>query len=110
MKTTKDNDLWIMWCSRPSITEDERMRLECTDTILTAYAKEHPSYLATDADIKEWVLMPKTTSDIIIELQPVMHLEQLDVVMWLRANDYSLVPGSSAQLQWSMWERRFIDD
>ncbi|WP_311440184.1 hypothetical protein [Hoylesella buccalis] len=110
MKTTKDNDLWIMWCSRPSIPEDERMRLECTDTILTAYAKEHPSYLATDADIKEWVLMPKTTSDIIIELQPVMHLEQLDVVMWLRANNYSLVPGSSAQLQWSMWERRIIDD
>ena len=99
-----------MWCSRPSIPEDERMRLECTDAILTAYAKEHPSYLATDADIKEWVLMPKTTSDIIIELQPVMHLEQLDVVMWLRANNYSLVPGSSAQLQWSMWERRLIDD
>ncbi|KGF35798.1 hypothetical protein [Hoylesella buccalis] len=110
MKTTKDNDLWIMWCSRPSIPEDERMRLECTDTILTAYAKEHPSYLATDADIKEWVLMPKTTSDIIIELQPVMHLEQLDVVMWLRGYGYPLVPGSSGLLEWAMYERRIIDD
>ena len=110
MQTTPDNDSWTMWCSRPGLSVDERMRLECTDTILTAYAKEHPSYLATDADIKEWVLMPKSTSEIIAELQPVMHLEQLDVVMWLRANNYSLVPGSSAQLQWSMWERRFIDD
>ena len=110
MQTTPDNDSWTMWCSRPGLSVDERMRLECTDTILTAYAKEHPSYLATDADIKEWVLMPKSTSEIIAELQPVMHLEQLDVVMWLRAHDYSLVPGSSAQLQWAMWERRYIDD
>ena len=110
MQATPDNDSWTMWCSRPGLSVDERMRLECTDTILTAYAKEHPSYLATDADIKEWVLMPKSTSEIIAELQPVMQLDQLDVVMWLRANNYSLVPGSSAQLQWSMWERRFIDD
>ena len=110
MQTKQDYEIWTKWCARPGLSEEELMRLECTDTILTAYAKEHPWYLATDADIKEWVLMPKTTSDIIIELQSVMHLEQLDVVMWLRANNYSLVPGSSAQLQWSMWERRIIDD
>ena len=110
MQTTPDNDSWAMWCSRPGLSVDERMRLECTDTILTAYAKEHPSYLATDADIKEWVLMPKSTSEITAELQPVMQLDQLDVVVWLRANDYPLVPGSSGQLQWSMWERRYIDD
>ena len=110
MQTTPDNDSWTMWCSRPGLSVDERMRLGCTDTVLTAYAKEHPSYLATDADIKEWVLMPKSTSEIIAELQPVMQLDQLDVVVWLRANDYNLVPGSSAQLQWAMWERRFIDD
>lgn len=110
MKTTKDNDLWIMWCSRPSLTEEERMRLECTDTILTAYVGEHPNRLAIDANINDWVFMPKTTSDIFIELQNVMYLEQIDVVMWLRANDYSLVPDSSGQLKWGMWERRYIDD
>lgn len=110
MQTKQDYDIWTKWCARPGLSEEELMRLDTVDTVLTAYAKEHPSYLATDADIKEWVLMPKTTSDIIAELQPVMQLEQLDVVMWLRANNYSLVPGSSAQLQWSMWERRFIDD
>ena len=110
MKTTKDNDLWIMWCSRPSIPEDGRMRLECTDTILTAYAKEHPSRLDIDANINDWVFMPKTTIEIITELQPVMNLDHFDVIVWLRANDYPLVPGSSGQLQWSMWERRYIDD
>ena len=39
-----------------------------------------------------------------------MHLDPLDVVMWLHAHNYILVPGSSAQLQWEMWERRIIDD
>ena len=110
MYTKKDYEIWTKWCSRPGLSEEELLRLDTVDTVLSAYANEHPRRLDIDADIKEWVLMPKTTSDIIIELQPVMHLEQLDVVMWLRANNYSLVPGSSAQLQWSMWERRFIDD
>lgn len=110
MQTTPDGDSWTLWCSRQGLSSDERMTLECTDTVLTAYAKEHPSYLATDADINEWIFMPKSTSEIITELQPVMQLNQLDVVVWLRANDYNLVPGSSAQLQWAMWNRRFIDD
>lgn len=110
MKTKQDYDSWSLWCSRQGLSSDERMILECTDTVLTAYAKEHPNYIDADADINEWIFMPKSTSEIITELQPVMQLNQLDVVVWLRANNYSLVPGSSAQLQWSMWERRFIDD
>lgn len=110
MKTTPDNELWTMWCSRKELSEEERMRLDTVDTILTAYAKEHPSRLGIDADINEWVFMPKSTSEIINELQPVMYLEQVDVVMWLQANDYPLNPDSSAQLKWAMYERRYIDD
>ena len=110
MQTKQDYEIWTKWCSRKGLSEEERMRLECTDTVLTAYANEHPNFFATDAEIKECVLMPKTTSEIIAELQPVMHLDQFDVVMWLRAHDYPLVPGSTVQLQWAMYERRFIDD
>lgn len=110
MLTIQDYEIWKKWCSRPGLSEEELMRLDTVDTILTAYADEHPRYLTTDADIKEWVLMPKSTSEIIAELQPVMHLEPFDVVMWLRGYGYPLVSDSSAQLKWSMWERRIIDD
>lgn len=110
MQTTPDGDSWTLWCSRQGLSSDERMTLECTDTVLTAYAKEHPSYLATDADINEWIFMPKSTSEIIAELQPVMHLEQFDVVMWLRSHFYPLKQDNSGQLQWAMYERRIIDD
>ena len=110
MKTKQDYEIWTKWCSRPGLSEVELMRLDTVDTVLTAYADEHPRYFATDADTKEWVLMPKSTSEIIAELQPVMHLEQFDVVMWLRAHDYPLVLGSSGLLEWEMYERRYIDD
>lgn len=110
MLTIQDYEIWKKWCARPGLSEEELMRLDTVDTILTAYADEHPNFIGADADIEGWVLMPKTTSEIITELQPVMHLEQLDVVMWLRGYGYPLVSDSSAQLKWSMWERRIIDD
>lgn len=109
MQTTPDKELWTTWCERPGLSEEERMRIECTDTILTAYAKEHPNVFAID-NLDACVLMPKSTSEIIAELQPVMHLEQFDVVMWLRSHDYPLVLGSSGLLEWAMYERRYIDD
>lgn len=109
MKTTTNNELWTEWCSRDGLTEEDRMRLDAVDTVLTAYAKEHPNGFAID-NLDAWVLMPKSTSEIISELQPVMHLEQFDVVMWLRANHYPLVLGSSEPLQWAIYERRYIDD
>ena len=109
MQTTPDKELWTNWCERPGLSEEERMRLDTVDTVLTAYAKEHPNVYAID-DLDACVLIPKSTSGIIAELQPVMHLEQFDVVMWLRAHDYPLVLGSSGLLEWEMYERRYIDD
>ena len=109
MQTKQDYEIWKMWCSRPGLREEELMRLDTVDTVLTAYAKEHPNVYAID-DLDACVLMPKSTSEIIAELQPVMHLEQFDVIMWLRSHDYPLVPGSTVQLQWEMYERRYIDD
>lgn len=110
MKTKQDYEIWTKWCSRQGLSDEELMRLDSVDTVLTAYANEHPRYLATDANTKEWVLMPKSTSEIIAELQPVLHLEQPDVVMWLRSRFYSLRQDSSGKLLWTMYERRIIDD
>ena len=111
MQTTPDKELWTNWCERPGLSEEERMRLDTVDTVLTAYTKEHPSRLDIDANINDWVFMPKTTIEIITELQPVMNLDHFDVIVWLRANDYSLAPDStSGQLKWGMWDRRYIDD
>lgn len=109
MQTTPDGDSWTLWCSRQGLSSDERMTLECTDTVLTAYAKEHPNVFGI-YDIDKWVLMPKSTSEIIAELQPVLQLEQFDVVMWLRSHFYPLKQDNSGQLQWAMYERRIIDD
>lgn len=109
MKTKQDYEIWTKWCSRPGLSEEELMRLDTVDTVLTAYAKEHPNVFAID-NLDACVLMPKSTSEIIAELQPVMHLEQFDVVMWLRAHDYPLVLGSSGLLEWEMYERRYIDE
>ena len=110
MQTKQDYEIWTKWCSRPGLSEEELMHLDTVDTVLTAYANEHPRYLATDANTKEWVLMPKSTSEIIAELQPVLHLEHPDVVMWLRSRFYPLRQDSSGKLQWAMYERRIIDD
>ena len=110
MQTKKDYEIWTKWCSRPGLSEEELMRLDTVDTVLSAYANEHPRYFATDADTKEWVLMPKSTSEIIAELQPVLHLEPFDVVLWLRSHAYHLVLDSNGQLEWAMYERRIIDD
>ncbi len=110
MQTKQDYEIWKKWCSRPGLSEEELMRLDTVDTVLTAYAKEHPNYIGADADINEWIFYPKSTLEIVAELQPVMHLDPLDVVMWLRAHNYILALGSSGQLQWEMWERRIIDD
>ena len=85
------------------------MRLDTVDTVLTDYAKEHPNVFGVD-NLDEWVLMPKSTSEIIAELQPVLHLEHPDVVMWLRSRFYSLRQDSSGKLLWTMYERRIIDD
>ena len=109
MLTKLDYEIWKKWCSRPGLSEEELMRLDTVDTVLTAYAKEHPNVFAID-DIEKWVLMPKSTSEIIAELQPVLHLEQFDVVMWLRSRFYPLKQDTSGQLQWAMYERRYIDD
>ena len=109
MLTIQDYEIWKKWCSRPGLSEEELMRLDTVDTVLTAYAKEHPNVFGI-YDIDKWVLMPKSTSEIIAELQPVLQLEQFDVVMWLRAHDYPLVLGSSGLLEWAMYERRYIDE
>lgn len=110
MLTIQDYEIWKMWCSRRGLREEELMRLDTVDTVLSGYADEHPNFIGADADIKEWVLMPKTASEIITELQPVMHLEQFDVVLWLGSHGYPLVPDSSGQLKWAMYERRYIDE
>ena len=109
MQTKQDYEIWTKCCSRRGLSEEELMRLDTVDTVLTAYAKEHPNVFVID-DIDKWVLMPKSTSEIIAELQPVMHLEQFDVVMWLRSHFYPLKQDHSGQLQWAMYERRYIDD
>ena len=109
MLTIQDYEIWKKWCSHPGLSEEELMRLDTVDTVLTAYAKEHPNVFAID-NLDACVLMPKSTSGIIAELQPVMHLEQFDVVMWLRGYGYPLVPGSSGLLEWAMYERRIIDE
>ena len=109
MLTKLDYEIWKKWCSRPGLSEEELMRLDTVDTVLTAYAKEHPNVFAID-DIEKWVLMPKSTSEIIAELQPVLHLEQFDVVLWLGSHGYPLVPDSCGQQKWNMYERRYIDD
>ena len=109
MKTKEDYEIWTKWCARPGLSEEELMRLDTVDTVLTAYAKEHPNLFAIH-DIDKWVLMPKSTTEIIAELQPVLHLEQFDVVMWLRARFYPLKQDTSGQLRWAMYERRYIDD
>ena len=109
MQTKQDYKIWTGWCSRKGLSEEERMRLECTDTVLTAYAKEHPNVFGVD-NLDEWVLMPKSTSEIIAELQPVMHLDHPDVFMWLRSHFYPLKQDNGGQLQWAMYERRYIDD
>ena len=110
MQTKQDYEMWTKWCARKGLSEEERMRLDIVDTVLTAYAKEHPWYLATNADIKEWIFMPKSTLEIVDELRPVMHLEPFDVVLWLRSHAYHLVLGSSGLLEWAMYERRYIDE
>ena len=110
MYTKQDYEIWKKWCSRPGLRVEELMRLDTVDTVLTAYADEHPNFIGADADINEWVLMPKSTSEIIAELQPVMHLEQFDVVLWLGSHGYPLVPDSCGQQKWNMYERRYIDD
>ena len=109
MYTKKDYEIWTKWCSRPGLSEEELLRLDTVDTVLSAYAKEHPNVFAID-NLDACVLMPKSTSGIIAELQPVMHLEQFDVVMWLRSRFYPLKQDTSGQLQWAMYERRYIDD
>ena len=109
MKTKQDYEIWTKWCSRPGLSEEELMRLDTVDTILAAYAKEYPNVFGI-YDIDKWVLMPKSTSEIIAELQPVLQLEQFDVVMWLRSRFYPLKQDNSGQLQWAMYERRIIDD
>ena len=109
MQTKQDYEIWTKWCSRPGLSEEELMRLDTVDTVLTAYAKEHPNVFAVD-NLDEWVLMHKSTSEIIAELQPVMHLDHPDVVMWLRSHFYPLRQNTSGQLRWAMYERRYIDD
>ena len=109
MQTKQDYEIWTKWCARPGLSEEELMRLDTVDTVLTAYAKDHPNVFAID-NLDACVLMPKSTSEIIAELQPVLQLEQFDVVVWLRSRFYPLKQDKSGQLQWAMYERRIIDD
>ena len=109
MQTKQDYKIWTGWCSRSGLSEEELMRLDIVDSVLTDYAKEHPNVFGVD-NLDEWVLMPKSTSEIIAELQPVMHLDHPDVFMWLRSRSYQLKQDTSEQLQWQMYERRYIDD
>ncbi|MDD6552996.1 MAG: hypothetical protein PUF37_05340 [Prevotellaceae bacterium] len=98
-----DIQQWCDWVNREGLPVDQRFMLQCMDQVLSEYFQSRENLPGKSVDGLPLKPDFKTTEEIVADTAPMMEMDPVSVVVWLKTHGFHMATLADGSVKWAIW-------